>query len=223
MKNVSTPPKSSKTCFQHFIILCLIALLPVFSACPPDNEDTWKILEDGIEGTWILKEAVFRNQIDLDGPGPMLPTTDARTMLFDLMEVYNNCSSVFDIPFNFTDEPPQGIAESWLLPYAHAAFAVCQEGYGITAWVFDYQFQSDNYPEFPPQIFVVKKDINDPGNLWQNNNLEFFLIITGEDTSGGKYSISGHTGTNSMSSTFPDYNPDLTFDWVMERIDPHLN
>lgn len=216
LNGCSSPKRGS---FVVVLIVCIVLPILLTVSCKKKGEDTWSIIEDGIEGTWILKEAVFRNQIDLDGPGPMLPTTDAKTVLFDLMEVYNNCSSILDIPFSFTDEPPLGIADAWLFPFAHAAYAVCQEGFGITAWVFDYQFQSDNYPDYPPQIYVVKKDIKDPGNFWQNNNLEFFFVITGDDTSGGKYSISGRANADQMRSTYPDFNPDLTFDWVMERVD----
>lgn len=208
--------------FSWPLIACTILLVLMTTSCKKKNEVTWRILEDGITGTWILKDAVFRNPIDLDGPGLMQPTRDAKTLLYDLLDVYKNCSSVNEISFRFTDEPPREFKDNFWFPFANACFAVCPQGFGITEWLCDYQFydkwDGKEY-DIPAQVVVLKYDINDPADLILTENLTLYLIITGEDTTDGKYSISGHSGEDSMKSNYPDNNPDMIFDWVMERVD----
>ena len=78
---------------------------------------------DAIEGTWVLKSTEFRGSVDLDGDGNMRPTTEVKTLIYELLGVFDNCSSLDDIPFEFTDVPPKNKDEL---------------GQRITGWVFDY-------------------------------------------------------------------------------------
>jgi len=169
-------------------------------------------------GTWILKEAVFRNQIDLDGPGPGQTTTDAKSLIYDLLDVYSNCSSDAEIVFEFSDDPP--IWDHYSLYKEKSLFAVCPEGFGITAWIADYTFDDGTLSRDKPYVIVYKEEVNDPADFINDGNLIVFFKITGEIITDDKYSISGEC-ISSFISNYPDHNPDMSFDWVMERVDTH--
>ncbi len=201
--------------------LLLIVVLFLFSACPPSEDEEYGEVElDGIEGTWVLKSATFRQSVDLDGPGNMLPTTDAKTLIYELLGVYNNCSSLDDIPFEFTDEPAKNKDNMGQYgELARSAYAICPQGQGITSWSFDYYLSPNLGDDYYPIIYIFKPDVIDPGELlnWQGG---FLLRVTQTDINNEKYTISGHLREESLESSLPDPKPDLTFDFVMERIDP---
>jgi hypothetical protein len=210
-----------------FIAILVITLI---SACPPDDEDTWRVEQDGILSSWILKSAEFREMVDLDGPGNMLPTTDAKSVLFDIFNVYGNCSSIEEIAFRFTDEPPMQEDVGDLFTFTpHYAEIDCPEGMGISSWVFDYAFidnSSTDLYDYIAKIYVIRKDINDPLELfdWQG---VMVLRITSSEIIDGRYTFSGYSyqavQNYDLVSSLPDPKPDLTFDFVFERVDPHMN
>jgi len=206
-----------------FLLLTILVLM-LISGCPPDDEDTWRITEDGIISTWILKSAEFREPVDLDGPGNIMPTTDAKTVLFDLFNVYVNCSSIEEIAFEFTDEPAKN--KDAMGPYGYVAYsanAVCPQGQGITSWIFDYVFYDYEDSDYDPLLVLYKVDINDPFELFDWTTKDIWLKITHSEIINGKYTISGHSNEDTWLSSLPDPKPDLTFDFTFERVDPHLN
>ena len=203
-------------------IFLMILLVIVLCDCSSDDEDTWSIIDDGVVSSWILKSAVFRSPVDLDGPGVMLPTTDAKSLIYDIFDVYANCGTIDDIPFQFTNDPPLDPNLNFLFGgNAHSANAVCPEGQGVTSWMCDYLFLDNSGTSFDPGLDLFRLDIIDPLQLldWQGG---IGLKIESSEIINGKYTISGRTITpNTLISSLPEPKPDLTFDFVMERIDPH--
>lgn len=202
-------------------IVLMILLVVILCDCSSDDEDTWQIIDDGIVSSWILKSAVFRSPVDLDGPGNILPTTDAKEVIYGIFDVYVNCGSIDDIPFQFTTEPPLNIGLSvYYEGTAFSANAVCPEGQGVTSWVCDYAFADNSGTEYKPLIYLLKQNPVDPALLfdWQGGMI---LRVLSSDVIDGRYTISGELREGSLISSLPEPKPDLTFDFVMERIDPH--
>ncbi|HBH22864.1 MAG TPA: hypothetical protein DDY13_05515 [Cytophagales bacterium] len=223
--HVSLSHDLRKRVINTALLITAILLLILFSGCPPaDEEDTWRIEQDGILSSWILESAEFREMVDLDGPGNMLPTTDAKSVLFDIFNVYGNCSSIEEIAFRFTDDPPFqediGIIYGDVVFYAEVE---CPEGMGISSWVFDYSFNDRFNDDNESDLLIIKKAINDPLGLFDWDGV-ISLLISHSEIINGKYTISGHSkpGYN-LTSSLPEPKPDLTFDFVFERVDPHLD
>lgn len=219
--NYSLSRKLIEVFHRSISIFLLILLAVVLCECSSDDEDTWQIIDDGMVSSWVLKSAVFRSPVDLDGPGVMMPTTDAKAVIYDLYDMYANCGSIDDIPFQFTTEPPvdQNLV-AWFSSLAYSANAVCPQGQGVTSWVCDYAFVDNSGTEFKPLLYLFKIDPVDPAQLFDWQGVITLRILSSEII-GGKYTISGELREDSFISSLPDPKPDLTFDFVMERIDPH--
>lgn len=223
MKTINYLYKRMMDLFLRSISIILLLLMFItLTDCSSDDEDTWQIIDDGIVSSWILKSAVFRNQVDLDGPGNMQPTTDAKSLIYDIFDMYGSCGSIDDLPFQFTTEPPLNPDLIFLFgASAHSVNAVCPDGQGVTSWVCDYLFLDNSGTSFQPSINLYRLDIIDPGQLldWQGG---ISLVIESSEIIDGKYTISGSTGVpNTLISSLPEPKPDLAFDFVMERVDPH--
>jgi hypothetical protein len=212
------PWKKLRNTALFFLTILVITLI---SGCPPDDEDTWRIDQDGIISTWILKSAVFREEVDLDGPGNLLPITDAKSVLYDIFNVYANCSSIEEIAFEFTDEPEFQDLQ-YFSGIGYSAKIVCPEGQGISSWVFDYSFYEVSGSNSRFSLWLFKYNINDPLKLFEWKDA-ILLSITHSEVIDGKYFFYGYLNPDAtLISSLPEPKPDLTFDFVFERVDPHL-
>lgn len=205
-KNYFTRKKLKTLLYQITLVFIIFYFLNNFSNCDCESisENALRISSEGIIGTWVLTSAVFRDEVDLDGPGGMLPTTDAKAVFYQIFDMYGSCSSIDDVPIEFIHAT--GL-ESGLM-----AEAKCPEGYGVDSWVFDYNFNTRD--EAFPYINIQREKINDPGKLYAWRGFMYMYIVS-EDYSGGKTVLSGYA---SLYSALPG-SKDFVFDFVLKKID----
>jgi hypothetical protein len=154
------------------IFLILFVVIGATNRCDCDDENMEVESELDIVGTWILRSAEFETEIDLDGDGPMLPMKDIRNFLLDAFNVYANCSSIDEIPLQFSDEIASA-ATSADPTNRYRVYAVCPEGQGITSQIGVYYMD----PYRARSFYFEIEEINDPGNLieWED---QMFITIT---------------------------------------------
>jgi len=93
--------KSKRWLFATLWVLSLAAFLQV--ACgdsSPEGANPWP---ESLEGTYVLESATFREPVDIDGAGGRPPTTDAKALLYEAWRVYDNCSTIWELIFEFTE------------------------------------------------------------------------------------------------------------------------
>ena len=88
-----------------FLAVLLIVMAIVLSGCPKKNEEDPLTANDldWIEGTFIFKYATFVEMVDMDDEGPIQPTDNALDCLYDIFNMYSQCSSM-NPTFEFTVE-----------------------------------------------------------------------------------------------------------------------
>lgn len=218
--------KTGKMSFQRLKRLFLkagIALISMCllltSDCSCDDDDLLSAgaIENIMFGKWIIKSAEFDDEVDLDGPGPMLPTTDAKSVLLQIFNFYGGCSSISEIPLEFTRDPasdPDAIAS-----YGNSARSVnafCPEGYGITTWVFDYVYADYDEGGFSNAwgFYILKDEIDDIGNLFDWNGSMFMRYF---DNSENETEFEWYCISESFQSSLEESKPNLEFRLVLER------
>ncbi len=184
------------------IILLLFVVVIITNRCDCDDEDDLEVpSEIDVVGTWILISADFQEEVDLDGSGPMLAMTDIKDYLLGLLNVYANCSSLDEIPIQFTDNIASE-ATSADPTNKYQVNAVCPEGQGITSQIATYYID----PYRSHAFYLKVEEANDPGNLI-NLGGPLHFIVEEQSNSGGVRSFHGHSALlPSNSSHYERFN-----------------
>ena len=190
-------PKRFKT-----IVLLLFVAVILTNRCDCDDDDDMEVpSEIDVVGTWILRSADFQEEVDLDGYGPMLPMTDIKDYLLGLLDIYANCSSLDEIPIQFSDKiASEATSEDPTNKYE--VNAVCPAGQGITSQIATYYI--DRYSSYA--FYLEIEELNDPGNLinWGGS---LYIQITEQSNSGGVRSLHGQSSLlPSNSSHYERFN-----------------
>jgi hypothetical protein len=162
--------------------------------------------EIDLVGIWIIKSAEFQEEVDLDGDGPMLPMKDIKDFLLGLFDVYASCSSLDEIPIEFSDDIATP-ATSENPTNKYSVYAVCPAGQGVTSQIAVYYTD----PYSADGFYLEIEELNDPGNLieWGGS---MYIIITEQSSSGGIRSMHGRGSLIPNGSTRYEH-----FDFVLEE------
>jgi hypothetical protein len=184
------------------IVLLLFIAVIITNRCDCDDEDDLEVpSEIDVVGTWILKSADFEEEVDLDGSGPMLAMTDIKDYLLGLLNVYATCSSLDEIPIEFSDKVASE-ATSADPTNKYQVNAVCPEGQGITSQIATYYMD----PYSSDAFYLKVEEANDPGNLI-NLGGPLYFIVEEQSNSGGVRSFRGRsTLLPSNSSHYERFN-----------------
>jgi hypothetical protein len=189
------------------ILLVLFVAICLTNRCDCSDENLEVPSEINIVGTWILKSAEFQeDDIDLDGDGPMQPIKDIKYLLLELFNVYATCSSIDEIPLQFSDVITTP-ATSNDPNNKYGVYAVCPEGQGITSQIGEYYmdiYRSDAF-------YLEIDEFNDPANLfdWYGN---MYIVIYEELNRGGIRETHGTGSIIPSGSTRYQH-----FDFVLEE------
>lgn len=151
------------------VLFVLFVAICITNRCDCSDDNLEVESEINVVGTWILKSAEFQeDDVDLDGDGPMQPIKDIKYLLLDLFNVYANCSSIDEMPIQFSNEIASE-ATSDDPTNKYGVYAVCPEGQGITSQIAVYYM--DIYR--PNAFYLEIKELNDPANLidWEGHML----------------------------------------------------
>jgi len=187
--------------------LLLFVVIAITNRCTCDDEENMEVPSElDIVGTWILRSADFPEEVDLDGSGPMLPMTDIKDYLLVLFDVYANCSSLDEIPIQFSDDiAVEATSEDPTNKYE--VNAVCPEGQGITSQIGTYYMD-----RYSTDFFYLEIEaLNDPGNLisWGG---AMYIQITEQSNSGDVRTLRGRSSLLPSNSTHYE-----RFDFVLEE------
>jgi len=158
------------------LAVSLLALTILLSGCPKKDEEdpftsdrlTW------VDGTFKFTSASFQEVIDFDGEGPMAPTDDALLLLYDIFNIYLECSS-FEPVFEFTED----------LKFNH----YCKET-GQSRQLGLYSFLAG-----PPitRITITLSEWNDPANILAPQT-DLTLIIEQTSKTDDLWNLQGNGG-----------------------------
>lgn len=193
--------------FTKPVLLVLFVVICMTNRCECDDDESNTVSSDlDIVGTWILKSAVFQeDDVDLDEDGPMLPIKDAKYFLFGLFDIYANCSSIDEIPIQFSEEiASPGISGK---PARYYVNAVCTEGQGITSPFAEYYLN----PESRTSFIIEIDELNDPAGLidWEQGYLVIF--VTEDSVSAGTRTMNGFVSLRTSNYIYHQIN------WVLEE------
>ena len=87
--------KLSKRARVIFVIF--FVAIAATNRCDCDDESMEVPSELDILGAWILKSADFREDVDLDGDGPMIPRRDIQYFILDLFFILFLESSIANV------------------------------------------------------------------------------------------------------------------------------
>jgi hypothetical protein len=184
------------------IVLLLFVAVIITNRCVCDDDENLEVpSEIDVVGTWILISADFQEEVDLDGSGPMLPMTDIKDFLLGLLNVYATCSSIDEIPIEFSDKIASE-ATSADPTNEYQVNAVCPEGQGITSQIATYHMDPYRSHDF----YLELEELNDPSNLikWRGS---MSFRVTEQSSSGGVRSLHGVSSlVPSNSSHYEHFN-----------------
>jgi len=155
----------------RIIFLILFVAIGATNRCDCDEESMEVPSEIDVVGTWILKSAEFREEVDLDGDGPMSPVKDIKYLLLNLLNVYATCSSMDEMPIQFSNEIVSP-ATSEDPENKFGVYAVCTAGQGVTSQIAMYYmdpYRSDGF-------YMEIDELNDPADLFDWNGNMLFII-----------------------------------------------
>lgn len=187
------------------ILLVVIGFTSRFSDCTDRKEIISSTLD--LVGTWILTSAEFvEDDVDLDGDGPMGPIKDIKFYLLDLLNFYASCSSIDEIPLQFSDELTSHATSADPIN-KYGAYAVCPEGQGVTSQIGEYYIKTNHSAAF----FLEIEELNDPSNLidWPG---KFLIVITEDFIQDGVRIMHGRSQLVSNETSKINY-----FDFILEE------
>jgi len=179
----------------RIIFFVLFVAIGAVTRCDCDDESMEVPSELDIFGTWILKSADFKEDVDLDGDGPMIPRRDIQYFILELLNVYASCSSIDEMPIQFSDElVSEPTSADPTIRYK--IYAVCPEGMGVTSKIGAYYMDPYRVNAFYLEI----DNLNDPANLlrWEG---QLFMTISEDLTVDGVRTLHGYSALLLNSSS----------------------
>ena len=190
----------------RIIFFVLFVTIGAVTRCDCDDESMEVPSEIDVIGTWIIKSAEFREEVDLDGDGPMSPVKDIKYLLLDLLNVYATCSSMDEMPIRFSDDIVSP-ATSEDPVNKLGVYAVCPAGQGITSQIAMYYMD----PYRSNAFYLEIEELNDPAGLFDWNG-KMQVFITQDITVDGVRNLYG------SSSLIPSGTRHYQhFDFVLEE------
>jgi len=160
------------------LLMFIAAAFLLFGMTGCEEDDPLLDVYD-MSGRYEMMYANFLVPVDLDGDGPLTNTTDAKSLLYDLLDVQSECDSDVEVIFTFAD--------TIFLGDEPALLVTCTDNQAsktIASYV----------PNANATLFhLYKPALNDPIHLinWQGSML--FLIAHKQEVN-GRTKLSGYTG-----------------------------